>query len=196
MAATRKTSTKKKPQSTKKSHTSRARKESPDKGDSEKTKTARQALQAKMLAASYGEIVSVLMRSPHYKHYSLADLEWLVLPPLLAKQFTLAEARTIEGSIPAPVGVALWARVSEEVDKKLSSDLDRPLRLRPDEWTGGDILWLIGAIGAPEVVKAMVERMGEAVFDGKPFKLRAHGKDGKMSVQTIKGKSANGASPA
>jgi len=60
----------------------------------------------------------------------------------------------------------------------------------------GNILWLIDAVGAPEAVKAMVERMGEAVFDGKPFKLRVHGKDGKVSVQTIEGKKANGASPA
>ncbi len=53
---------------------------------------------------------------------------------------------------------------------------------RPDEWTSGDIFWLIEAIGAPEAVREMVERMGEAVFEGKPFKLRVRGEDGKVSV--------------
>lgn len=150
-----------------------------------RAQAARQALTAKMTAAGFGEIVSVLMRAPHYKHYSLADLEWLVVPPLLANQFTLAEARAKEGGIPAPVGIALWARVSEEVDAKLSSGLDRPVRLRPDEWTSGDIFWLIDAVGAPEAVKAMVARMSEAVFDGRPFKLRARDQDGKVTVQTV-----------
>ena len=156
-----------------------------DNGDAAKARAARQALQAKMLAAGFGEIVGVLMRSPHYKHYSLTDLEWLVIPPLLANQFTLAEARTKEGGIPAPVGVALWASVSEEVDEKLSTDLDRPVRLRPDEWNSGDIPWLIDAVGAPEAVKAMVARLGEAVFKGKPYKLRAVGQDGKATVRTV-----------
>lgn len=158
------------------------------KPDAEQAQAARGALHAKMVAAGFGEIVSVLMRSPHYRHYSLADLEWLIVPPLLANQFTLAEARTKEGGIPSPVGVALWARVSQEVEEKLSTNLDKPLRLRPDEWTSGDRLWLIDAIGAPEAVKAMASRMSEAVFEGKPFKLRARGQDGTISVQTVGGK--------
>lgn len=194
MASARKTSAKTKTQPKRKSTSARAAKKpaaskarkraDADNGAGQQA-AARQALQAKMLAAGFGEIVSILMRSPHYRHYSLTDLEWLVVPPLLANQFTLAEARTKEGGIPAPVGVALWACVSDEVDKKLADNIDRPVRLRPDEWTSGDTLWLIDAVGAPEAVKAMVERMGEAVFEGKPFKLRAREKDGKMRVQTI-----------
>jgi len=197
MATARKTSAKTKLQPKRKTTPSRATKKAaasntrkkPGSGNGAADQVAaRQALQAKMVAAGFGEIVSVLMRSPHYKHYSLTDLEWLVVPPLLAQQFTLAEARTKEGGIPAPVGVALWACVSDEVDKKLADNIDRPVRLRPDEWSSGDTLWLIDAVGAPEAVKAMVERMGDAVFGGKPFKLRARGNDGKMSVQTIKPK--------
>lgn len=87
-------------------------------------------------------------------------------------------------------GVALWARVSDEVDEKLSANLDRPARLRPDEWTSGENLWLIDAVGAPAAVKAMVERLSEAVFEGRPYKLRARGQDGKVSVQTVGRKAA------
>ncbi len=197
MAAARKTSAKSKAQpkrkatsagAAKKPASPKARGKSDTGNGSAEQAAARNALQAKMLAAGFGEIVSILMRSPHYRHYSLTDLEWLVVPPLLANQFTLAEARAKEGGIPAPVGVALWARVSDEVDKKLTDSIDGPVRLRPDEWTSGETLWLIDAVGAPEAVKAMVERMGEAVFEGKPFKLRARDKDGKISIQTIKSK--------
>ena len=33
----------------------------------------------------------------------------------------------------APVAVALWASVSEDVDKRLSENLTTPIKLRPDE---------------------------------------------------------------
>ncbi len=143
------------------------------------------ALRSKMMAAAFGEIVSVLMRSPHYKHYSLADLEWLVVPPLLANQFSLAEARAKESGFAAPVGIALWATVSEEVDRKLAEGLDRPVRLRPDEWRSGEILWLIDAIGAPKTVDALVEQLTKAAFAGKSFKIRSIDKDGKRAVKIV-----------
>ncbi|MGI9381733.1 MAG: toxin-activating lysine-acyltransferase [Methyloligellaceae bacterium] len=143
------------------------------------------AMRNKLLAAAFGEIVSVLMRSPHYKHYSLTDLEWLVVPPLLNNQFSLAEAHNKEGGFAAPVGVALWASVSEEVDQKLAEGLDRPVRLRPDEWRSGDILWMVDAVGAPQTVNALLERLGSTVFQNKPFKIRAADNEGKRSVKVV-----------
>ena len=47
----------------------------------------------KRLAATLGEIVSVLMRSPQHRHVFLADLEVSVLPALATGQFALAEAK-------------------------------------------------------------------------------------------------------
>ena len=69
-------------------------------------------------AATFGRIVSILMRSVTYKHYALSDLEWLVLPPMHLGQCAVMEA-TVNGR-QAPVAVALWASVSDEVDKRLS----------------------------------------------------------------------------
>ena len=148
------------------------------------------AMRSKLMAAAFGEIVSVLMRSPHYKHYSLTDLEWLVVPPLLNNQFSLAEAHSKEGGLMAPVGVALWASVSEEVDQKLTEGLNRPIRLRPDEWRSGEILWMIDAVGSPQTVNALLERLGSTVFLNKPFKLRAIDKEGKRAVKVVQGAEA------
>ena len=55
---------------------------------------AKHKTRAKHISAAFGEIVSLLMRDPASKHHSLADLEWLVVPPLLAGQFSLAEAQS------------------------------------------------------------------------------------------------------
>ena len=65
-----------------------------------------------------GQIVAVLMRSPQHKHYSLADLVWLVLPAMLSGQFRIAQAQ--QAGAVAPVGVVLWAQVSADVDRRLS----------------------------------------------------------------------------
>lgn len=53
----------------------------------------RKAGAAKRLAASFGEIVAVLMRLPKYRSHSLGDLEWLVMPAVVTGRFLLAEAR-------------------------------------------------------------------------------------------------------
>jgi hemolysin-activating ACP:hemolysin acyltransferase len=88
---------------------------------------------------AFAQINSVLMRSPHYKHHTLTDLEWLV-PPLLTGQFSAAEAGPREGGARFPVAVVLWASVSVDVDKRLTENPAAPIRLRPDEWRSGNIL--------------------------------------------------------
>ena len=147
---------------------------------------ARRALGAKMVAASFGEIVSILMRSDTYKHFSLADLEWLVLPPVLSRQFVLAEYRKDGNDVPAPVAVALWASVSQEVDQKLAANITGPLKLRPDEWKSGEILWLIDAVGPAQVLEGLIENLHKSVFKGRPLKVRARDKEGNPVIEIQK----------
>ena len=67
---------------------------SPASGGLNAEEAQRRAAIAVRQSLAFAQIISVLMRSPIYKHYTLADLEWLVLPPLLTGQFSLAEAKT------------------------------------------------------------------------------------------------------
>ncbi|MDB5394410.1 MAG: ltxC [Rhodospirillales bacterium] len=76
----------------------------------------------------FGEIVWLMTQSPAHKHYSLVDLEWMVMPALLLQQFRLFHDKG------RPVGAALWAFLSQEGEAKLPNS---PLRLRPDEWKSG-----------------------------------------------------------
>ena len=121
-------------------------------------------------AVTFSRVVSVLMRSPHYKHYTLADLEWLVVPPLLAGQCAVMEA-TINGR-QVPVAVALWASVSQEVDKRLSENLTAPVKLRPEEWQSGDVLWLIDAVGDVKAIPLLMKQVQETAFKGREAKVR------------------------
>lgn len=158
-----------------------------------------QALRSKMVSASFGEMVTLLMRSPHYKHYSLADLEWLVIPALLNNQFLVVEAQLKknpnlgeegEGKVPLahqriPVAVALWARVSKDVDEKISKKIDVPIKLRPDEWNSGEINWLVDIVGEPKILEGLYNKLRDDVFKGEVFKVRASDKDGNIIIKEI-----------
>ena len=59
------------------------------------------------LSATFGQIVSVLMRTPQHRYAFLSDLEWLVLPAVATGQFSLAEAQDKTSGLSAPVAVAV-----------------------------------------------------------------------------------------
>jgi len=119
------------------------------------------------------------------REHKIADLEWLLMPAMAAGQFSLAEAQSRETGVVAPVGVVLWARVSAEVDQRLSDNLDQPIRLAPNEWQSGDIFWLIETIGDRQAVAAQLKLLSETEFKGRPVKTRGVGADGKMVIGTV-----------
>src|SRR5690349_3951426 len=49
---------------------------------------------ARHVSATFGEIVTLLMRTPQYRGISLGDLESLVVPPLVGGQVSVATARS------------------------------------------------------------------------------------------------------
>ena len=148
------------------------------------------------LAQSFAQIVAVLMRDANFRKMRLADLEWLVLPPVMAGQFKLAQAPSPvgrakgqeggqEGGVLVPVAVALWARVSPQIDKTLSENLDKPVRLRPNEWASGDNVWLIAVAGDQRAVPRFLEELAKTAFKGQRVKMRLRGPDNKVVIKTL-----------
>jgi len=145
----------------------------------------RRAAAAVRHSLAFAQIVSILMHSPRYRHYTLGDLEWLVLPPLLTGQCSVAEAKSKENGASVPVAVALWASVSPEVDRRLAENLNTPIRLRPDEWRSGDILWLIDAVGDRRVVPGLLKQLADNTLKGREIKVRGRGEGGKVEVKNL-----------
>lgn len=145
-----------------------------------------QDVKAKLAAAAFGEVVGVLMHAPGFKHYSLADLEWLVLPAIALKQFSVASASNAQTKSPRAVGVALWAKVSDDVDQRLSTALDVPIRLRPDEWRSGETIWLVAMVGPQQIMTPFMKHLGATEFGGRAVKMRALGDDGKPTVKQVR----------
>lgn len=143
-------------------------------GPSERTGNSVQIAQAvKNLNAGFGEVVGLLMRDPKCRHLSLADLEWLVLPALAANQMMSARGKVKdkagnEAGLTVPLAFVLWAKVSEEVDRKLEAQkkAGAPLRLAPGDWTSGDIPWLVLGVGAKEAQDKIRVKIGK-IFEKK-----------------------------
>jgi cytolysin-activating lysine-acyltransferase len=117
--------------------------------------------------------VTLLSFSPVYKHMSLADLEWLVIPALATNQVTTVRGKLKDqNGLTIPLGVALWAHVSEQVDKKLEAQqqANMPFRLAPHEWKSGEIPWLLAVLAPKEVAQALVKKLEDTVFKDKTYK--------------------------
>lgn len=137
-------------------------------------------LDAVQKSLAFTQIVSLMMRSPQHRAYSLSDLEWLFLPALQHNQFRIAEAKFNGTNVPA--GFLLWASVSADVDKRLSEASSAQVRLRPEDWRSGDILWIIETVGDPRAIGPLLKAFRDQNPNGRSAKVRVTSKDGKVSV--------------
>ena len=139
-------------------------------------------------ALAFTQVVGLLMRSQHYKQYTIGDLEWLVIPPVMAGQFRIGEAKLDSGQGAAvPVAVVLWASVSPEVDRRLMEGDNTSFQLKPEEWKSGDIPWLVHAAGETRFVRSVVDQMTKTTFKGRKVKVRGRDRDGNLKVHVLDG---------
>ena len=88
----------------------------------------------KTVSQLLGEITWLMTQSPRHKPIPLGDLEWLIMPAILLKQFRMF----YKGE--QPVGVAVWALVDDFVAKRIDAG-DK--RLTAVEWKSGPQLRII-----------------------------------------------------
>ena len=132
-----------------------------------------------------GQIVSLMGQSPAHRHIFISDLEWLVLPPLTKRQVRIWRRRTERGV--APVVYASWAMVTEEVEKRL---LQGQNRLRPAEWDGGNIPWLIDLVAPYGGGDAALNELVDQTFGGKAIKALVPTPGGGFAVRQIQPRAA------
>jgi cytolysin-activating lysine-acyltransferase len=109
-----------------------------------------QTAPAKTVAQVLGEITWLMTQSPRHKAIPLGDLEWLLMPAILLRQFRIF----YKGE--QPVGVALWALADDLVAKRIDAG-DR--RLAAVEWKSGTQLRsveLVAPFGGEAEMRAQV----------------------------------------
>lgn len=119
-----------------------------------------------------GEMVWLLSQSPLYRRLTIADLEAMVMPPILHQQFRIFRKDD------KPFAFALWAHLSEEVETRLiqSQKNQQKFSLQPDEWKSGERLWLIELVSPfhtdeNKLNDMLVADLTQKIFDGREFKF-------------------------
>lgn len=131
-------------------------------------------IESMSVASVVGEVCWLMSQSlSHRFNFFLADIEWLILPAISEGQYKLFRNEK------APAGVALWACVSDEVEKKLNAGLGK---LTPKDWVSGKHLWLIDLIAPYGQANQMLEDLKNTVFKGKTFKYHQTQSDGTRKV--------------
>ena len=143
------------------------------------------AATSKLVAARIGDIAFVFCRSPAHKFFSFADMEWLVLPPVVHSQYYISELVDPQTGAHAPVAVATWAFVSEEVDLRLRQNLSQHIRLRPDEWKCGEIAWIVDFAGDPRGVAHAAQWLLAGPFKDRAAKIVVRDAQGQPRLETL-----------
>ena len=79
-----------------------------------------------------------------------ARVKPVVLEPLIRDRIAIASAKTSENDeIGAMAGIAIWASVSDEVEARIREQIKAqvfPIKLKPEDWTSGNRIWLLDVI--------------------------------------------------
>lgn len=119
---------------------------------------------SKLVSASVGDIAVVFSRAESHKHFTLADIQWMIVPPVVLGQFYVAELAHKEHGVRAPVAAVTWAHVAEDIDQRLRASGGARVKLAPSEWKSGEITWLIDMAGEPRALAATLQKLNETVF--------------------------------
>jgi cytolysin-activating lysine-acyltransferase len=90
-------------------------------------------------AEIFGSIVWLAMQAKNKNQLPLQELSQWLLPALRTQQFILA-SESIDGKT-CPVAYMSWANLTAEVESRYVDNPDEGLS--PQEWAGGDRMWVI-----------------------------------------------------
>jgi cytolysin-activating lysine-acyltransferase len=107
---------------------------------------------SKTVAQVLGEIAWLMTQSPRHKVMPIGDLEWLVMPALLLRQFRIF----YKGE--QPVGVALWALADDLVASRIDAG---ETRLAAVEWKSGSnmrIIDIVAPFGGETEMRGQIDK--------------------------------------
>lgn len=107
-----------------------------------------------------GDALWLMSQSPAHKHLFLADMDWLVMPAILTKQFRLFKVGD------RPYAFVSWASLSDEVATRVTGGNPR---LSPSEWKCGDQPWLIDLVAPFGGAEGVLKELKAKVFPDRPL---------------------------
>jgi cytolysin-activating lysine-acyltransferase len=119
----------------------------------------------------FGQLALGAMRLKRYQGLGVGELEQLLLVPLLANCVAFAESGN---SSATPVGMAIWASVSEDVARRIAAQVDGgvfPVRLAKEDWRSGDQVWLLDLLVPTQKAGTSVFMNFSKLVDNRPFRM-------------------------
>jgi cytolysin-activating lysine-acyltransferase len=138
------------------------------------------------VAEAIGQIVWLLSQSAVHRELKIKALDWSFMPAVVAEQFRifrfgptpgLSDADpasfapfglTREGLETLPLGVAIWANLSEAAEAKLEAGE----HLAAEDWTSGERTWLVELISPFATVENKLSQIMLLDLINGPFKGR------------------------
>ncbi len=105
-----------------------------------------------------GPVFWLYARDERRKFTFIADLDWLLMPPVVLDQCKLYLKDEI------PWAFITWALVSDEIDQRLRSQIPK---IAPHEWKSGEHVWLIDIVAPFGHAEEMVEELRRTQFAGR-----------------------------
>ncbi|UPJ41804.1 toxin-activating lysine-acyltransferase [Bradyrhizobium sp. 40] len=137
-------------------------------------------------ATAFTKAIGVLMRSPHYREYTIGDLEWLLIPAIANGQYRFASAQTeADDSRVLPAAIVLWALVSPQIDQGLTAAANFRPKLDPADWMSGDIPWLVHAAGEERFVYLVVKDLLQTTFKNRKVKILGRNGDNGAKIYVL-----------
>lgn len=137
----------------------------------------RAAIRRSIGTAALGEVCSLLLALPRYQKMYLQDLDWMALVPLSHGRFTVVRIASKDGTEQQSIGGVIWATVSAEVDQHIRQQIKTsnfPIRLRPTDWTSGDITWLLDVLAPNRALTTKIFAEVRRTGLGGARKINAH----------------------
>ncbi|EJJ26149.1 toxin-activating lysine-acyltransferase [Rhizobium sp. CF142] len=109
------------------------------------------------LQSTFGQVVLAMSSVPRYRSQMISDLSHLVIDPLINDRVAIATPKASSGI--EPPAIAIWATVSSEVDARISEQTKAgvfPIRLKPEDWKSGEIVWLLDVIAPTRELATLV----------------------------------------
>jgi cytolysin-activating lysine-acyltransferase len=120
-----------------------------------------------------GDVVWLMSHSPAHKNLFISDMDWLVMLPVMHKQFRLFK----DGD--KPFAFATWALLDEEAEKRVMAG---QARLRPTDWRSGSKLWLIDIVAPFGGQDGVLRHLKQTMFKDQPLMALRPGENGQGYV--------------
>lgn len=145
---------------------------------------AQQGAQGQTISSVIGEVVYLLAQSPQHRNNVLVgDLEWYLLPAVSNGQVRLFHDNG------RPVGFAVWAHVSGEIEESLKNGGHR---LRASDWRSGPKTWLVDLVAPFGGADKMLEELGKSALADRRFSFIRVTPDGKRETVAMAGEKVSG----